>query len=144
MNHNYEYIKQELNATQGFIKNLPITIDSIELGYVSATMTVSDDIKNPFGSVHGGCIYSVADTVAGIAAMTHGKYVTTTSGSIHYFNAITSDSPIRIETKELKRGKSLLFYDVFFYSAEKELLCKASLEFFALSVIKNESLNPNN
>ena len=130
-----EYLKKNIEQPVGFIGHLPIEILEIKEGYVKARLKGSKEIANPFGTVHGGLYYAVADTVAGTAAMTYGKYVTTTTGHIHYLNGAPAEKDLLVETVELKAGRSLLTYEVNFYTSENILVCKATLEYYALREI---------
>lgn len=134
----YDYLTEYIKKPQGFIKNLPIEILTIKEGYIKAKLLASKENGNPFGTIHGGLYFAVADTVAGTAAMTHGKYVTTTSGHIHYLKGASVDEPLIIETTEIKAGNTLLTYDVTFYSEREEIVCKVTLEYYALSKIQME------
>lgn len=48
-----------------YMKNLQIEMLEIERGYVKGRLMVSDKVLNPYGSVHGGCLFSLADITAG-------------------------------------------------------------------------------
>ena len=47
-----------------YLKLLGIEIISLSKGYCKGKMSVSDNIKNPYGSLHGGSLYSLADIIA--------------------------------------------------------------------------------
>lgn len=40
-----------------YMKNLQIEMLEIERGYVKGRLMVSDKVLNPYGSVHGGCLF---------------------------------------------------------------------------------------
>ena len=69
----YGFIKQRLEYSEGFMEYLPVTVEEIGQGYVKAVLSVTKQLRNPFGTLHGGCLYAVADSVAGAAAMTYGS-----------------------------------------------------------------------
>ncbi|MCQ2522472.1 MAG: PaaI family thioesterase [Lachnospiraceae bacterium] len=129
------YLKNNIESPKGFIGHLPLEIITLETGYMKARLKASPENANPFGTVHGGLYFAVADTVAGTAAMTHGRYVTTTSGHIHYLNGSRAENDLIVETSEIKAGQSLLTYEVNFYTEDQILVCKATLEYYALKDI---------
>lgn len=137
MKTEYIYLKKRIEEAEGFIDYLPITIDSIETGCVKATLKMTKQILNPFGTVHGGCLFTVADSIAGTAAMTHGHYVTTISGHIHYLSPATGIGELRIVAEEIRAGKTILTYDVIFLDEKDRVICKATMEYYALGEIKN-------
>ena len=44
----------------------------LDEGYCKGELEVTDQHMNPLGTVHGGCLYTLADTVAGFAAASCG------------------------------------------------------------------------
>ncbi|MGN0153425.1 MAG: PaaI family thioesterase [Lachnospiraceae bacterium] len=141
MEKEYEFLKNRLEQSHGFMEFLPISVDRIEKGYVEAILQLGEKVLNPFGTVHGGCLFAVADSVAGTAAMTHGRYVTTISGHIHYLNPAVGMKKMKVAAQEVKAGKTILTYDVVFEDEKENVICKATLEYFALNVIKREEMN---
>lgn len=137
----YGFIKQRLEHSKGFMEYLPVTVKEIGQGYVKAAFPVTKQLRNPFGTLHGGCMYAVADSVAGAAAMTYGRYVTTISGHIHYLNSVDEEAELNVLTTEIKNGKTILTYDVVFVDSHENIVCKATLEYFALNEIKLEEMN---
>ena len=134
---NYEFLIQYVENNQGFIEFLPIKITDIQLGKIRAILEPAGTNANPKGGVHGGCFYAVADTLAGTTAMTHGYYVTTVSGHIHYLKPGIATEPLYIETQEIHAGRQLMTYDVIFRNEKKECVCKATLDFYVLSEIED-------
>ena len=132
----FDFLKDYITQSEGFIKYLPLDVLEIKEGYIKARLNPVEDNKNPFGTIHGGCYYAVADTIAGTACMTYGSYVTTTSGHMHYLRAVPVNEPLVIETQQLKVGNNLMTYDVLFYNTEKQLVCKATLEYYVLEKMK--------
>ena len=55
-------------APDGLVRMLGIQFTVVEPGHVEATMPISDDIKQPFGYVHGGATLALLETVASKAA----------------------------------------------------------------------------
>jgi len=59
-----EDVKQALirfNKDNIYVQNLKIELADMSLGYVKGKMMVTEDVLNPYGSVHGGCGYSERD-----------------------------------------------------------------------------------
>lgn len=77
----------ERNEKNTFVRENGIQISELRDGYAKVMMTVSSKHLNPIGSIHGGCLFTVADATAGAAAATCGKPVTTVDTNIHYLRA---------------------------------------------------------
>lgn len=47
-------------------------------------LTIRPESKNPYGMVHGGAIYTMADNATGAAAHTDGRSYVTQTSSLHF------------------------------------------------------------
>ena len=128
----FEKLLEFRNNCEGYIKYLGMKILTITDGYAEGEIEITGEHLNPFGSVHGGCIFSLIDTTGGAAAMSRGNITTTSSCNINYLNAAIDTKKIKAIAREVKGGKTLLVYDVEVFSEEGELLAKASCTYFRL------------
>lgn len=79
---------QETDATNDFRKKIEMEITEARPGYAVGEIVLKPWHMNILGIVHGGVLYSLADTVGGTAAMTGRDYaVPTVDGTIHYLKA---------------------------------------------------------
>lgn len=134
----YDFLKQRVQKDNGYIKYSHLTFTEIEEGKAKAEIAVDADQLNPMGTVHGGCLFSICDTVGGTAAMTHGVAVTTTTGTISYLNPAAGCGRLYAEAVELKAGKTLYRYDVYIRNEEGILICKADMEYYRLGELEYE------
>lgn len=67
-----EKLMGEIKRSDKFIELIGIKIIEADEGYCKAELEVDDRHLNPLGTVHGGCLYTLADTVAGFAAASCG------------------------------------------------------------------------
>lgn len=75
-------------------------------GDCSATLDVRPELLNPNGVVHGGVLFSIADTVMGAALHTTlapGEYCATVEIKIHFLLPVTKGK-IRCRTRVVHRG----------------------------------------
>lgn len=126
----YDFLKSRVQSEKGYIKYNHLTFTELGTGKAKAEVAVDGNLLNPMGSVHGGCLFSVCDTVGGTAAMTHGVAVTTTMGTISYLNPAAGCSRLYAEAVELKAGKTLFHYDVSVRDEKGTLICKADMEYY--------------
>lgn len=102
-----EDVKQALirfNKDNIYVQNLKIELADMSLGYVKGKMMVTEDVLNPYGSVHGGCLYSLADIVSGIAACTYGKFSSTIDGTMTYIAPAMNTEYLICEGMEIDLG----------------------------------------
>lgn len=134
----YDFLRQRVQKDNGYIKYNHLTFTELSEGKAKAEIAVDRDQLNPMGSVHGGCLFSICDTVGGTAAMTHGVAVTTTMGTISYLNPAAGSGRLYAEAVELKAGRTLYRYDVYIRDEQGKLICKADMEYYRLGELEYE------
>lgn len=133
----YDYLKNRVVNADGFIKHLHLNFTEISQGAVTAEIDVDDELLNPMKTVHGGCLFSICDTVGGTAAMTYGYIVTTTMATISYIRPAMGNK-LYAKATEIKAGSALYRFDVSIYDECDELVCKAMLEYYKVKKIRLE------
>ena len=81
----------------------------LEKGYSQCTLEVVDKLLNPHGVVHGGVVYSMADTGMGAALyslLEENELCTTVEVKIAYFKPV-KDGTLICETKVIHKGKNI-------------------------------------
>ena len=68
----FEEIREFRNNNNKFASYLGIWTTEIRKGFAAGEMTVQDYFENAVSSVHGGCIFALADTIGGAAAASYG------------------------------------------------------------------------
>ena len=85
----------------------------LEKGYSQCTLEVVDKLLNPHKVVHGGVLYSMADTGMGAAAYTNlgkNELCATIEIKINYFKAVKTGS-LNCDTKVIHQGKKIVTMD---------------------------------
>ena len=108
----FEKLKSFRNINNNFAKLLGIELTELSDGYAKATMKVTKDFLNPIGSLHGGCLYTIADIVGGAAASSYGIHVTTIDGNFHYLRAGINTKELSATATEIKKGKKISVYSI--------------------------------
>lgn len=122
------HIKNTFHASLG-IKPL-----ICEPGYCMTRTKIEPQFTNATGAVHGGFLFTVADTTAGLAAIHAGSEgtVTTVDSHIQYLRPALNLDFIYAEAEVIKDGKRLAFIDVKVFTEEGVLLVKGSFTFARL------------
>lgn len=126
-----ELAEKQLMNDNGFIKSNNYKIIKVEENYCELEGILRDTSMNPFGIAHGGYIFGLADTAAGIAAMTNGKKAVTINSTIDYFNAGKGEY-LKAVAKCLKSGKNISNFEVFIYDEKNTLIAKSNVNYFYL------------
>jgi phenylacetic acid degradation protein PaaD len=81
-------------------------------GYARLEGTVRHEHCNAHGSVHGGFVFSLADTAMGVASNSHGPRAVALVASIHLTHAARVGERLVAQASELSRGEETASYEV--------------------------------
>lgn len=83
-------------------------------------------------AVHGGCIFSLADTIGGSAAISYGNSIVTMSGNFHYLSPAAGIDKLYAIAREIKHGKKISVYDVEIRDDKGKLIAKGTFSYYDL------------
>jgi acyl-CoA thioesterase len=117
---------------QGFIEGLGVRRGPFGGGRSQLEITVGPEHLSPTRTVHGGVLYSLADTTMGSAIWTllaDGETCATISCSIDYLRAIR-DGVIVCEAEVVSKGRRTALARAVIRDAEGEAVAQASAAFY--------------
>jgi acyl-CoA thioesterase len=85
----------------------------MESGYSRGVVEVTDDLKNPHGVLHGGVLYTMADTGMGAALYTElgaDESCATIEVKINYLKPVKSGEVV-CETEIVNKGRSVAYLE---------------------------------
>ena len=126
------YAKEVLKKQNGFISANNYEVVKVEENYCELEGIITDTSTNHLGIAHGGYIFGLADTAAGIAAMTDGRVAVTIDSSIQYLKA-GKGGKLKAVAKCIKNGKSVGFFEVYIYDQDDVLIAKSSINYFYMN-----------
>ena len=126
----HEY--QRVISKNPFAIPLGMEILDIRKGYVRVKVKKKRELENIYGDMHGGCLYTIADNMAGLAAGTYGYYVTTINGSMQYLKAARDTEYVICEADVIKPGKRISVVRAEIRDAEGLLLNTGEFAFYNL------------
>ena len=126
----YEKLIQFRDEGNHFTRKLGIQTVEIREGYAKVKLAVEKDHTNFLGSVHGGCLFSIADSVAGAAASSYGDYSTTVNASINYLAAALQVKELTGEARVIKHGKRISVFQVQIRNDEGKLLVQGEFTYY--------------
>ena len=71
----FEGLKKRLNSSSKYLQSNDMRVTELRQGYARVEMTIDEHILNIHGFVHGGALFSLADTAAGSASFTTGREI---------------------------------------------------------------------
>ena len=91
----------------GFMTHNGLYIVDVKENYAKIGVDITEKSLNPFGIVHGGLIYTLADSVMGISLATSGRSGVTVNSTIDYLSP-GKGKKLFAETEIIKDGKTIV------------------------------------
>lgn len=127
----YQALMKRLNGNSQYLQSNDMKVIELSEGHARVEMIIDEQILNVHGFVHGGALYSLADTAAGAASFATGRDSVTLNGTIHYIKPGKGGKLIGVAT-EISRGRTTGIYEVFIYNDAEILLSRATFTMFFL------------
>lgn len=121
-----------LQSRNPFVHHNGISVVSVDENHSQAELVIREDSLNPFGSVHGGALFTLADLCSGVAARADGRHYVTDQASISYLRG-ASQGRLLAKGTVLHRGRSRCVVDVKIYDEQDRLLSTGTFSFFCKS-----------
>lgn len=114
------------NASNAFANLIGLKITEISDGHCTCEMDITDDMKNPIQSVHGGVLLRLP--MWPVAVPLPPRFdITTVDSSFHYLRPGIGTTKLTATARELKAGRNLLVYDVSVADQNNTVLAEESL-----------------
>ena len=130
-NETMEQLKARLNSSSMYLQSNDMHVVEVKERYAKVEMIIDEQILNVHGFVHGGALYSLADTAAGAASFAPGRDSVTLSGTINYIKPGKGGKLIGI-AQEISAGRTTGVYEVFIFNDAEVLLSRATFTMFFL------------
>ena len=126
-----EALMARLNGNSQYLQSNDMKVTELRRGFARVEMIIDQQILNVHGFVHGGALFSLADTAAGAASFATGRDSVTLTGSINYIKPGKGGKLIGVAT-EISAGRTTGVYEVFIYNDASVLLSRATFTMFFL------------
>ena len=119
---------------------MDIKITSLDIGEVTLTMPVSSEIHtNVYGFVHGGSLFTLVDSVMGIAGLTTGNLVVTSDINIRFISNSKKGNMLTASGKIIHTGKELIIAEAEIRDKRQRLLVTANGSYYLRGPIQPPS-----
>ncbi|HXO77053.1 MAG TPA: hydroxyphenylacetyl-CoA thioesterase PaaI [Puia sp.] len=115
-------IADQMMENDRFSQWLGLEVDECTAGYCKLHYRITEDMLNGFHSVHGGILFSAADSAFAFACNSHGILTVALDVSITFTRPSRVGDMLTVEAKELYRGNKTGLYEVRTTSPEGELI----------------------
>ena len=126
-----EQALRERQKANAFMNHNHIEMELIEPDHSVFRLDIRPESKNPYGMVHGGAIYTMADNATGSAVHTDGRFYVTQTSSLHFLRN-QSEGVVRAEAWVRHRGKSTCLVNVDITGEGGKLIATGEFTFFCV------------
>lgn len=124
---------REIIIRNPFATYIGIELLEAEQGKIRARIHLEPKFENIYGGMHGGCAYSLADTIAGMAAASYGNLVTTLHASVDYMLPVSNTEYLYCEANVQRHGGKISVVRAEFTNDDGKLLISSSFTFYHLA-----------
>lgn len=122
---------EALDEKNAFAVYNHIEAEFVEPDHAIFRLNIRPESKNPYGVVHGGAIYTMADNATGYAAHTDGRSYVTQSSAMHFLRNQT-DGIVRADARVRHRGRTTCLVDVDILGEGEKLLATGEFTYFCI------------
>jgi acyl-CoA thioesterase len=97
-------------------------VDAIGAGTCQLHYTVQPEMLNGFGMVHGGIVFSAADSAFAFACNSHGRLAVALDVAITFTKSAKVGETLRVEVKEVHLGHKISLYDITTRNEKDEII----------------------
>jgi acyl-CoA thioesterase len=95
-----------------FTRWMGLELTELSEGYCALRFTVKKEMLNGFGTIHGGVLFSAADSAFAFACNTGGILTVALDASISFMSPAREGDVLHVEARKVHRGNKTGFYDV--------------------------------
>ncbi|MFT3846034.1 MAG: hotdog fold thioesterase [Lacibacter sp.] len=117
-------IANSMMLKDAFSNWLGVEIIDIKDGYCKVKMTVREEMTNGVGLVHGGILFSLADSALGFASNSRNKQSVSLDTSISFIKTASPGNILVAEATELYNGNSTGHYLVSIVNQNNQLIAQ--------------------
>lgn len=118
-----QQVLDKMLANDKFSAWLGLEVEKVDIGYCKLHYTVKEEMLNGFGSIHGGVLFSAADSAFAFACNSHGILSVALDVTISYTHPAKVGEVLTVEAKELNLTNRTGLYDIITTNEKNELVC---------------------
>lgn len=116
-------ILELLLEKDAFSKWLGISDIEVGLGHCSFYYTIKEEMMNGLGTVHGGVLFSAADSALAFASNSVDNLSVALEVSISFTTAVRLNEKLKVTAEQIYSGRKTAVYDIKTWNEKNELVC---------------------
>lgn len=118
---NIKLIKKFIEEDPGFIKFNNFILEEVDSKHVKLSVDITNNSLNPSGFVHGGLLFTLADSAMGMLARTTGSNAVTVNAQIDYLKPGQGNKIFAI-AEPVRIGNKIAVYKTSIINEQNELI----------------------
>lgn len=131
----WQKLKERINRPGQFSVENGILVTEVGDHWCRGELTVQSSSLNPRGIVHGGCLGTLMDTVAGVAACTGGQACVTLNCALNYLRPAARTKKVYCNTKLIKNGRTVVVMEAILTDDQGREIATGTYTFFLLEEV---------
>ena len=133
-------VEEKLLQKNNYARVNGLHVESISRQEIVVTAELTDTVKNLYGRVHGGMLFLMADSAAGILARADGRRYVTLNADIHFLR--TADhGKLSAHGTVVRRGHTTCVVDMEILDEDGQLLAKSTVTMYCTTPDSTEFLD---
>ena len=125
----------KINQANAFMHHNHIRVVRQERDQAAVSLELCPDSLNPFGMLHGGAYFTLADCAGGAAARSDGRRYVTLEGSIHFIRA-ANEGTVTAQARVRSRGGTTCLVEIDIKDETERLLATGNFTFFCVGTLE--------
>ncbi len=123
------HVRKRGGSEDLFVQMVGLEFTDFGESYCEGVLTIEDKHLNPMGTVHGGCLYTLADTVGGEAAAGDGRLGPTSSGNMFFIRSTKDTKKLTARANVVNRGSRLCVVEVGIFRDDEAEVARGIFEY---------------
>ena len=115
----------------GFARHNGVQIRQIGENEAEAWLEMSPEVQNPYGVLHGGAFYTLADCAGGNACRTDGRSYVTIHGGLNFIHAVR-EGRVTAHAQVTHRGRTTCLTAITIMDQQGRTLAMGEFTFFCV------------
>lgn len=126
----FDKLMERRNTEPDFSNHLNMKTIKMEEGYAEGELKIKPEHYNAQGILHGGLLFTMADSIGGSAARTTGKEVVTVNSTMEFLSPGENVETLYAYAKALSMGNRIMRFRVELYDQRKKLLAEGNFTYY--------------
>ena len=126
--------EKKISKANAFMRHNHIRVEPAGPDRAQAILDIVPESRNPYGILHGGAFYTLADCACGCACRMDGRKYVTLQGGLNFLKSV-SEGRVTAQATVRHRGRTTCLVEVEITAETGALLAKGDFTFFCTGAL---------